>query len=532
MKLLTRSYFTLAAISVAAFLFTTGFAKPNEQYLKSATYYSDEWIVNFWNTESDHMDAELQQIAEDGFNNIILVIPWREFQKESGSYNQYALDKLDQVMNAAARHGLSVALRMGYTWDYAPGESATTRVTKLVQNEQMRNQWFAYLKKVYDKASTHDNFAGGFTTWEDFWTFTTTAAGYGKTEGSIRIAKLTGYTEYALSHYTLDELKELYRDQGLTETKIYFPSSASPARKVFFEWYDSFLMQLLTESQQYFPDLSFEVRMDGDRIYGTNGSQTYVSHYSTFGAADASYASAMWSPTMFTGGGTLTSDQALNSLKTALKTIHDAGGKKVYLEQMLFTDNTPGFEANAKIRESDKASFIKRSSTILKEYGNGYGLWTYRDYANNKLYNPQFALGEKGWSFEQGASVGVIEGSHVAILNKGASIYSGLADSNGTQNGTKTTISFTLGSVGASGRVRVILDQGESRSFAASEQKDKITYEVDGHPASIRFTSESGKIYVDNVKVYNLVTEGEVYHIDGSPASCRDAVRELNAALK
>ena len=27
----------------------------------------------------------------------------------------------------------------------------------------------------------------------------------------------------------------------------------------------------------------------------------------------------------------------------------------------------------------------------------GYGVWTYRDYGDNKLYNPQFALGLRGW---------------------------------------------------------------------------------------------------------------------------------------
>ena len=75
-----------AALALSAFAFTTGFARAAEYaagtagYLKSATYYSDDWVINFWNSESKNMDAELAQIAEDGFNSIILVIPWREFQ--------------------------------------------------------------------------------------------------------------------------------------------------------------------------------------------------------------------------------------------------------------------------------------------------------------------------------------------------------------------------------------------------------------------------------------------------------------------
>ncbi len=70
-----------AAMGTAAVLFTTGFARAEDHasgaagYLKSATYYSDDWVINFWNSESKNMDTELAQIREDGFNNIILIVP-------------------------------------------------------------------------------------------------------------------------------------------------------------------------------------------------------------------------------------------------------------------------------------------------------------------------------------------------------------------------------------------------------------------------------------------------------------------------
>lgn len=85
-------------LGAAAFLFTSGFARAEDHaagtagYLKSATYYSDDWVINFWNSESGNMDQELARIAQDGFNNIILVVPWREFQPGMTpcTYNQYA----------------------------------------------------------------------------------------------------------------------------------------------------------------------------------------------------------------------------------------------------------------------------------------------------------------------------------------------------------------------------------------------------------------------------------------------------------
>ena len=50
------------------------------EYLKSVTYFGDAWPINYWGTEDDNMGANFARIKADGFNSIILVIPWREFQ--------------------------------------------------------------------------------------------------------------------------------------------------------------------------------------------------------------------------------------------------------------------------------------------------------------------------------------------------------------------------------------------------------------------------------------------------------------------
>ena len=43
------------------------------------------------------------------------------------------------------------------------------------------------------------------------------------------------------------------------------------------------------------------------------------------------------------------------------------------------------------------ADFVKRSAPILKDTTCGYGLWVYRNYVNDCVYNGQFALGLTGW---------------------------------------------------------------------------------------------------------------------------------------
>ena len=71
----------------------------------------------------------------------------------------------------------------------------------------------------------------------------------------------------------------------------------------------------------------------------------------------------------------------------------------------LFTDNTVGYEHNAQLMDDQKALFLEKAAPVLKSMTMGYGIWTYRDYGDNKLYNAQFGLGQEGWRFSGGSSV-------------------------------------------------------------------------------------------------------------------------------
>ena len=121
--------------------------------LEGGTYYSDDWVVNFWNSESGHMEEELAQIRADGFNSIILAVPWKEFQPMNGpgqlGYEEYAYEKLNRVFETAQRQGLWVFLRVGYTWDYGGGSMTSSRHEALLYDENMRQAWLAYVESLY-----------------------------------------------------------------------------------------------------------------------------------------------------------------------------------------------------------------------------------------------------------------------------------------------------------------------------------------------------------------------------------------------
>ena len=94
-------------------------------------------------------------------------------------------------MDAAERAGLSVLLRVGYTWDHAGNDNVLERYQKLLYDQPVQEAWRDYVGRIYQEASRHSNFYGGFLTWEDFWNFTHVAGDLGDSEESRRLAEQT-----------------------------------------------------------------------------------------------------------------------------------------------------------------------------------------------------------------------------------------------------------------------------------------------------------------------------------------------------
>lgn len=537
-----RPYMKAAAIlGAAAFLFTSGFARAEDHaagtagYLKSATYYSDDWVVNFWNSESRHMDQELARIAQDGFNSIILVVPWREFQPGMSpcTYNQYAWDKLDRVMDAAAAQGLSVMLRVGYTWDYCGAGNVMERYQGLMQEGTERSAWLEYVGRLYQAASSHENFCGGFLTWEDFWNFTDSSASLGNGVKGRSMAKACGYVDYARENYELEELEEMYGHKLSGYDDLYFPARDSQARSVFYGFYDQFLNELLADSQTVFPGLSMEVRLDVDPVEHKDGSQEGFMHSSTFPSGSAAYTSAMYGIPMgfMNEHERVTAAEALEKVPVFLNRLHVySGGKPVYLDQFLFTDNTVGYEYNAQLRDDEKSLYLEGVAPILKNSTMGYGIWTYRDYGDNKLFNAQFALGMDGWRFSGGSCIVEDENGKSAMIPSGGNIYQNLG---GRMTGNTGKDTYVKLRTGAAEKCRLTIRMGsQSRTVDVKEERKVELKFSNCRPSDFTISVSGGKgAYVDDVQVYTFVTQGELYNMDGSEGKCIEALRLMNQKL-
>ncbi len=503
-------------------------------YLKAATYVSDAWVMNFWNTESDNMDAELAQIAADGFNGIILVIPWREFQPQFSPivYNSYAFQKFYKVMQKAQEHGLWVQLRISYTWDYYNLEGSNPRFYDILEDSSTRRAWIQYVSRIYQTASRYQNFCGGFITWEDFWNFVEDAPAFGTGSASVEMAKKIGYQSYLKKNYTLKKINEAYRPKTpfTSFDQVYIPKRESPGFKMFYEFYDDFLTGLLRDAQKVFPDLSMEVRLDVDPVEDGNGGKIGAAHFSTFPCAGSSYTSVMYSVSMGQDfGAVLSSAGALDMMAAKLDEVRAYnGGKPVFIDQLLYMDVTEGFEQNARLADSERVPFLVALPTVLRGRTNGYGIWTYRNYTNNPLYNCQFALGSRCWETSR-AKVEERSGSRkmkVEADGWASQQFGGrLQDKENHEN-----------------RVRFTAESDGPVTLVVSIGREQKTVEVNGQgrfelnfgklrSSTLTFAAKGGTAYLDNVELYNFVQDGQLYDLDGRELSCIGAIRALNAQM-
>lgn len=133
------------------------------EYILATHYFADEWPINFWNTEWDNIDQDLKQIKNDGFNTVISVIPWREFQPEIQpvKYNDYVFSRLEKFMEISKRESLMVQVRLGHLNDYYGDDNSSECFYDILSDANTKSAWFDYAEKIYKTCSQYHNFCGG-----------------------------------------------------------------------------------------------------------------------------------------------------------------------------------------------------------------------------------------------------------------------------------------------------------------------------------------------------------------------------------
>lgn len=509
------------------------FEKPG--YMVAAHYFADEWPINFWNAEWDNLNEDLEQIREDGFNTVIIVVPWREFQPEIEPmvYNEYVFTKLEEFMRASKKADLMVQVRLGYLNDFYGEDNSAQRFYEILSDENIRSAWFDYAETVYQTCSKYDNFGGGFMTWEDFWHNYMLQDYVGGTEEGLAFSVNDGFPEYLSEKYTIEEFNKTYQTDFGDFHEIGVPVKSDLYAEEWFYFVDEFTIELLAETRNYFPDLFMEVRTDDDWMGTHSGDWGIVSHKDTWDCADGEFTTIMYKPAQGVGdnGEKISSQAVLKNLDRWLDNIYQNNGQKpIYIDQFLFVDNTPGYTGGDIIQDNQMEEYLIGCSDVFEKYTNGYGVWVYKDYRNNMLFNPQFALETEGWECEGDIRCVKQDGSNKLFLGKGSTVIQVVPFWRILSGTQESTAHFSL-EYNAKEKTELSVMVGKQRKTSVIDGKGTIDLEfITENEMTVQIYSNAD-IVIDNIKLYNFIQSQRLYDVDGNEMEYVENIRELNRAL-
>ena len=375
-----------------------------DKFIKAAHYFAAAWPKTFWQEfEQGKVDKDLKQIKQDGFNTIILVLPWMGFElgfeNKSTSSNAKMYQRLDFLLAKIALNKLDYILRLGFPHDFSPGigTNATELCTSIYENPE-HSKWLDYLKKVKSVTNNYDdNMAGVLVSWEDFWCPHFVFPHHDENRRR-QLAQTTGYAQWLMKKdKTL--LKIILGKNILKQTEISLPTKEDMDYFYYIEFIDKKFDELvLKTTKSVFPQAAMEIRIDKDPASSSTTEKIWVEHDLYFD--EPNHRGTYWAP--FWGannqGEKLTLEQALFNFEYFLNYATNQGQSINHVvEQFNFTDNTPYFPNNASLNDDDVNDFLIQSIPLLKKYSSGYGVWAYRDYADNAIYNASFEFGLDGW---------------------------------------------------------------------------------------------------------------------------------------
>jgi hypothetical protein len=504
-----------------------------DDYVRATHYFGDGWALNFLHVvDSDSLRRDFAQIKADGFNTVIIVVPWRGFQIDhySPEYDPFYVEQLHRVMAAAQNARLAVIVRISYAHQILDVQplSGLTMMQRLLTDPDTQAAWLDYCETVYRICAGYGCFRQCFLSWEEFWHAFWRWQLY-KPEFRGELADEIGFSKY------LNE----QRIEGISG----IPRPEEPEYDVFHGFVNHRIRQMHALASSRVPGLGIEIRVDKDRHVTADESVAWLNN-DNFGDLPVTRYT-YWAPFMGAEnrGEILSSEQALHLLEHALGEWTDDGEHPSHIiDQFNFVDDAPKFRGvHARIAESDIGDFLSAAVPLLRQRSQGFGIWAYRDYRQNLLFNPRFLNGLAGWRCARGRAVSSRHGG--VALSGGAVLRQFLpAQISGLQRAVtfdSLTVAVRLSRpLGSSSALWVRFNAGEWLS---------VGEEVDGEyllevPVKRPMIIEDGivleikqggaKVLLDRMFLYHVVFRGGFRRENGEPSEHYAHVVAFNRALE
>ena len=375
---------------------------PGGPYLKGAHWFGEAWAANFWNTRLLERAAEdFAALREDGFNTVVLVIPWPGFSPTmtDGTLVPERAERLLALVDLAADADLDVILRVSFAFDASIPRSGRW-LRQLWLDEGVRQAWVRHIGALWALVGNRPNVLFGFFSWEDLWA----AARMGEEppEQRLELAYETGYQEWLARYSNLQAVSRRYGREFLAWHEVPIPDRLEPAYGLFLDFIDhAWIERFFKPAQAVFPTLSMEIRIDEDPVWNAPGDLAYWhSHELAWDLPDAPWTAVYWSPAMggANQGETLTPEEAVDRLSLRMRRLRAVtGNRPIFIDQFLVEDYTPGFELNGRIARNRVDEFLSAARPVLESLTHGYAVWAWRDYAHDAVASPDFSSLPGNW---------------------------------------------------------------------------------------------------------------------------------------
>ena len=511
-----------------------------EPPIRATHWFGGHWAKNLINAfRREDVAAEFATIREDGFDTVIIVVSWADFQPVFApccTYDERAFERLRFLIDEAERQGLRVMLRIGFAWGFHPSSPPTLeRVHRLMNDASAREAFLGFVDRIADDIEGRPHVLMSFMSWEDQWL------------RRIEPAAAADFSRF------VDSLPTAERPADPTR----LPRADDDSAALFHRYWDWLMMaELHAPAQRRIPNLGYEVRIDKEPLWsvapdGTRRVTEWIPHRALYEQVGNSPLVLYWAP--YWGarneGETLRSGQSIALLGGMLTEARAwSGNRPSFINQFNLIDNTPGHEHNAVLPDEEIAPFLRGAVCVLKDHGVlGIGLWTGRDYVESPLHNPSFAFGLEGWSLvdAQGAAVPAdLALDRAPDRDPKLRLRAGnvLSQAFGAERGRlphrddrPDQVCVDATSVdGATLRVR-----GGAGDPATIELRSghagRTCTAIDGHPVDGRLVfgieAARGDATLRGVWLFDHVQDGGVRTLDNAPGRHLDAFRAFNAAM-
>ena len=397
-----------------------------EDYLRGVHYFGRAHAVNFWDAaDLSEAPAHLAQIRADGFNAVVVVVPWRGFQRSFAPpvYDEVSFDRLRRLLGMVQAARLGIVLRVSYPFNHDPESEGDydERALGLFTRPAVRAAWLDYLAKLRGVAEGFRAFRFAFFSWEDVPSIREIMPH--RTPAKRReLAASLGYQRFLSDRFGLEQVSRIFGQPFEDWSQVYVPLADSEAYATFHEFVNLSLAQLLRSGREAWPGLAMQVRVDHDRGRA-GGKDVWLEN--DVRVEDPGMRVTYYSPCMYAppGRATISPPEALANLERMLRRVSGAGrNRNHFLDQFIFHEESPLYRHWPRIEESRMGEFLTGAATLLRAYSRGHALWNYFDYRVNHFYNPAFVRGLHGWSTTGGVSLHAGGDKGMATLAPGAGI--------------------------------------------------------------------------------------------------------------